>query len=153
MIDDRGWSRGHTDERKEEPGPENQGGEKVKEAEKREELKRRTKKFAHRCVRLAAALPRNTLGRHIRDQLTRCATSVAANYRAATVAQTKAVFVSKISIVIEEADETEFWLEFITDENLMRPEQVGPLLKEAHELALIFISARKTAQGKPSHQG
>lgn len=62
------------------------------------------------------------------------------------MAQTKPAFISKISIVIEEADETEFWLEFIMDEKLMKKEKVLPLLSEAHELASIFIVTRKTAQ-------
>jgi four helix bundle protein len=84
-----------------------------------EELKKRTKRFAHRCVKLAVALPKSALGNHIRTQLIRCSTSVAANYRATLLAQTKALFISKISIVIEEADESEFWLEFIMDERLM----------------------------------
>ena len=72
-----------------------------------EELKKRTKEFAHRCVKLALALPGTVLGNHIKKQLIRCGTSVAANYRAALMAQTKAAFISKISIVIEEADENE----------------------------------------------
>ena len=83
------------------------------------ELKKRTKEFAHRCVKLALALPKTVLGNHIKKQLIRCGTSVAANYRATLLAQTKAAFISKISIVIEEADESEFWLEFIMDEKLM----------------------------------
>ena len=70
-----------------------------------EELKNRTKKFAHGCVKLALELPKRTLGDHIRKQIIRCSTSVAANYRAALLAQTKAAFISKISIVVEEADE------------------------------------------------
>lgn len=111
-----------------------------------EELKRRTKEFAHRCVKLAVALPTKKLGRHIQGQLIRCSTSVAANYRAATLAQTKAVFISKISIVIEEADESAFWLEFIIDENLMIKDLVLPLLNEANELKAIFITSRRTAQ-------
>ena len=120
------------------------------------ELKQRTKPFAHRCVRLALALPKTTLGKHITGQLIRCATSVAANYRAALMAQTKAAFISKISIVIEEADESEFWLEFIMDEELMEREKVLPLFNEAHELSSIFITTRRTAQGrktnkKPTH--
>ena len=78
-----------------------------------EELKQRTKTFAHRCVKLALELPKSILGDHIRKQIIRCSTSVAANYRAAVLAQTKAAFISKISIVVEEADEAEFWLEFI----------------------------------------
>ncbi len=82
-----------------------------------DELKLRTKEFAHRCVKLAMALPKTPLGNHIRGQLIRCSTSVASNYRAACHAQSKASFISKISIVIEEADESYFWLEFIIDEN------------------------------------
>ncbi len=113
-----------------------------------EELKKRTKEFAHRCVKLAVALPRTPLGRHVENQLVRCGTSVASNYRASLQAQTKAVFISKISIVIEEADESEFWLEFIIDEKLIEKEKAVPLFNEAHELASIFIVSRRTAQQK-----
>lgn len=112
------------------------------------ELKKRTKEFAHRCVKLAVALPRTAIGRHIERQLTRCSTSVAANYRATLHSQSRAAFISKISIVIEEADESEFWLEFIMDEMLMKKEKVLPLYNEAHELASIFVATRKTAQQK-----
>ena len=84
----------------------------------------RTKKFAHDCVKLAVNLPNTYLGNHIKGQLIRCSTSVAANYRAARLGQTKAVFISKLSIVIEEADEAEFWLEFIVDEKLLPNEKV-----------------------------
>ena len=115
---------------------------------RREELKKRTKEFAHRCVKLAKALPSGSLGRHIQNQLIRCATSVAANYRAACVAQTKASFISKLSVVTEEADESHFWLEFISDENLLPRDRVDPLLKEADELTAIFTSSRRTAQRK-----
>jgi len=115
-----------------------------------EKLKKRTKGFAHRCVKLALALPTTVLGSHIKKQLIRCATSVAANYRSALLAQTKAAFISKTSIVIEEADESEFWLEFIMDEKLIERKRVLPLFKEAHELSSIFITTRKTAQRKKS---
>ena len=91
-------------------------------------------------------LPNTYLGNHIKGQLIRCSTSVAANYRAARLGQTKAVFISKLSIVIEEADEAEFWLEFIVDEKLLPKEKGMPLQREAHELASIFIKSRKTAQ-------
>jgi four helix bundle protein len=111
-----------------------------------EDLKRRTKKFAHDCVNLALSLPENTTGWHIRKQLIHSSTSVAANYRAACHAQTKASFISKISIVIEESDETEFWLEFIEEENLSNHPLLSVLKAEAHELASIFITTRKTAQ-------
>jgi len=110
----------------------------------REELKKRTRDFAHRCVKLALALPQSPLGNHIRRQLIKCSTSVAANYRAACIAQSKASFVSKLSIVIEEVDESCFWLEFIIDEGLLNEKQVAPLLNEGEELTSIFISSRKT---------
>lgn len=113
-----------------------------------EELKERTKLFAHRCVKLAMALPDTYLGNHIRGQLIRCSTSVASNYRATCFAQSKASFISKLSIVLEEADESYFWLEFIVDEHLMKKKRVEPLLQEAQELTAIFVSSRKTARVK-----
>lgn len=115
------------------------------------ELKNRTKKFSHECTKLALLLPNTYLGNHIKGQLIRCSTSVASNYRAVCLAQSKAAFISKISIVIEEADETEFWLEFILDENIFQTETVGKLRIEAHELASIFISSRITAQRNKSN--
>ena len=111
----------------------------------REELTQRTKKFAHRCVKLAMALPETVLGKHLRGQVIRCSTSVAANYRATCLSQSKASFVAKLSIALEEADETAFWLEFITDEKLLKKNLVEPLLTEAVELTRIFASSRKTA--------
>ena len=113
---------------------------------KGDELKRRTTKFAHRCVKLTMALPNTPLGNHIQGQLIRCSTSVASNYRATCIAQSKASYVSKLSIVIEEADESIFWLEFIIDENLLKKNLVEPLMKEAAELTAIFITSRKTAR-------
>ena len=109
-------------------------------------MKERTKAFAHRCVKLALALPNTKLGNHIDGQLIRCATSVAANYRASCLAQSKASFVAKLSIVLEETDESAFWLEFIIDEELLKRKKVEPLLKEAEELTAIFFSSRKTAR-------
>ena len=94
------------------------------------------------------ALPNTPLGRHIQGQLIRCSTSVAANYRATCFAQSKASFISKLSIVLEEADESHFWLEFIVDEQLMERSVVQALLKEAAELTAIFISSRKTARAQ-----
>ncbi len=114
----------------------------------REELTERTKKFAHRCVKLAMALPETALGEHLKGQVIRCSTSVAANYRAACLSQSKASFIAKISIVLEEADEAAFWLEFIIDEKLLKNHLVEPLLTEAEELTKIFASSRKTASTK-----
>lgn len=112
----------------------------------KEELKNRTQTFAHRCVKLALSLPNTVLGRHLQGQLIRASTSVAANYRAVCLAQSKASFTSKLSIVIEEADESLFWLEFILKENLIKKERIAGLIKEAGELTAIFIASRKTIQ-------
>ncbi len=111
----------------------------------RDELTKRTKEFAHRCVKLAMALPDTALGRHLRRQVIKCSTPVAANYRATCLSQSKASFIAKISVVLEEADETAFWLEFIIDENLLKDNLIKPLLQEAVELTAIFASSRKTA--------
>jgi len=113
-----------------------------------EELKKRTKNFAHRCVKLALSLPNTQLGKHIAGQLIRCSTSVASNYRASCLAQSKSSFIAKISIVLEETDESYFWLEFIVDETLLKRVLVEPLLKEANELTAIFFASRKTAKSK-----
>lgn len=84
---------------------------------KSEELKLRAKTFAHRCVKLSITLPNTYLGNHIKGQLIRASTSTASNYRSACIAQSKASFISKLSIALEEADKSFFWLEFIIDEN------------------------------------
>ena len=112
------------------------------------DLKERTKEFAHRCVKLCLALPASDLGNHVRRQLIRCSTSVASNYRAVCVAQSKADFASKVSTVIEEADESCFWMEFITEEHLLGENQVHSLLEEGKELTAIFIKSRKTAKDR-----
>ena len=94
------------------------------------------------------SLPNSVLGRHIQGQSIRSSTSVAANYRAACIAHSKAGFISKLSIVIEESDESSFWLEFIIDEELLSKEKINPLFKESEELTAIFFSSRKTARNK-----
>ncbi len=113
----------------------------------KEELKERTKVFAHRCVKLCIALPKNDLGNHIKGQLIGSSTSIASNYRAACIAQSKSSFISKLSISVEESDECCFWLEFIINEKLLTKERVISLLREAEELTAIMVSSRKTARG------
>lgn len=90
----------------------------------KEELKKRPKGFAHRCVKLCNSLPKNSLGRLVKGPLLRSSKSVASNYRANCVAQSKKSFIAKISIVIEEADESLFWLEFIIDEVLLNKKKL-----------------------------
>ena len=113
-----------------------------------DQLKKRTKEFAHRSVKLAMSLPNNPLANHIRNQMFRSSTSVAANYRAACLAHSKAAFASKTSIVVEEADETAFWIEFLTEEGILSTKQCESLLDEAHELTAISVASRKTSQRK-----
>ncbi len=114
----------------------------------KQELKDRTKKFAIDVIRISEHLPSTFLGKHLKGQLIRCSTSVAANYRAACLAQSKAAYIAKLSIVIEEADESEFWLELIIENKLLVGNEVNKLIKEAHELASIFIASRKTLMQK-----
>jgi len=109
-------------------------------------LKKRTKDFAHRCVKLVLSFSTSILEKHLAKQLIRCSTSVAANYRAACLAQSRASFIAKISIVLEEIDESVFWLEFIKDEKLIKNELLSSLLDEANELKAIFYTSRKTAR-------
>ncbi|WP_366900940.1 four helix bundle protein [Lacinutrix sp.] len=101
--------------------------------------------FAHRCIKLSLNLPDTYLGNHIKKQLFICSTSVAANYRATCIAQSKKSFIYKISIVIEEVDESHFWIEFIVDESLIALDKCKSLLNEADQLTRIFISSKKTA--------
>ena len=110
-----------------------------------DDLIERTKKFAYSCIDLSMQLPNNYLGNHVKGQLIRSSTSIAANYRATCHAQSKASFVAKISIVVEEADESEFWLQLIIDKNLINKENVSGVLKEANELTSIFVVSRRTA--------
>lgn len=114
----------------------------------KEQLKKRTKIFAHNCIKITEEFPKSYLSNHISGQLIRCSTSVAANYRATCLAQSKASFIAKISIVIEEIDESNFWLEFALDENLISKEKIDNLLKESSELTAIFMASRKTASTK-----
>ena len=111
-----------------------------------DELRERTKKFALRIIKLVDALPKNVIGRAIGSQLVRCGTSVGANYRAACRGRSKAEFNSKLHIVLEEADESAFWLELIIEAKLLTGKSVYPLLKEANELTAIFSKSYYTAK-------
>jgi len=109
------------------------------------ELQSRTKRFALRVLKLVDALPRSTAGRAISNQLVRSATSVGANYRAACRARSRAEFAAKLGTVLEEADESLYWLELIRGGELMPDPKVSLLLKEANELTAILAAGRKSA--------
>ena len=111
-----------------------------------EDLKRRTKEFAIRVVKLVRALPSTIDGRAMGNQLIRSGTSVAANYRAACRARSKPEFISKLGVAEEEADESVFWLEMVVDTQLLDHKRVDSLLKEANELVAILVASRKSAK-------
>jgi len=110
------------------------------------ELQTRTKAFALRVIKLVDTLPRGNADQVIGRQLLRSATSVGANYRAACRAQSRAEFAARLSVVVEEADETLYWLELLHESSLVKPVLLNGLLKEANELVAISVAARKTAK-------
>lgn|SRR5690554_2839226 len=126
------------------------------------ELQHRTKKLALEIIKLAKQLPNNRVGWTFSDQIIRSATSVAANYRAVCRARSDKEFIAKMGIVIEEADETLFWLEMIDESGIMiddlkkfRNEKVqnskskiNYLKDEANQLVSIFVASVKTVKNR-----
>jgi len=110
-----------------------------------DDLKKRTKQFALRILKLVAALPNTVAGRAIGGQLVRAGTSVGANYRAACRGRSRAEFIAKLGVTEEESDESGYWLEIIIDGQLLNRRQVEPLLNEANELTKIFAQSRISA--------
>jgi len=108
------------------------------------ELKQRTKDFALRGLKLIDSLPDTRSGRVLANQLGRSATSVGANYRAACRSRSTAELITKFSVVEEEADESAFWLELVTDHGLISSDKVAALQREAGELTAIMVASRKT---------
>lgn len=110
-----------------------------------EQLRIRTQIFAASIIRLCIELRSRPGGRRIADQLEDAANSTASNYRAVCRAHTRPTFIAKLSIVVEEADETLGWLETLERAKVMTPEEVAPFKKEANELVAIFVASRRTA--------
>jgi four helix bundle protein len=110
-----------------------------------EELKERTIRFALAVMRLCEALPSTRESRFIADQLFRAASRTAANYHAACRAKSHRDFVSKIGTVVEESDESVFWLVFVERAALSQSGEQHRLLDEARELLAIFMRSWKTA--------
>jgi four helix bundle protein len=109
-----------------------------------QQLRARTKNFSYRIVKLFRVLPRNAEAYIVGKQLLRCGTSVAANYRAVGQARSRADASSKLSVVLEEADECIYWLECLADNAIVRPELLSGLIKEANELVRIFGASIRT---------
>jgi four helix bundle protein len=106
----------------------------------------RTKQFALRVIRLSQALPRSREANVLAQQILRSATSIAANYRAAGRSRSRAEFVAKIGVVVEEADETVLWLELLSDSGIVSSTKLEKLLDEAHQLVAIFAASRRTVK-------
>ena len=113
------------------------------------ELQQRTKAFALAVIRLIGALPRSPQAGVIGRQLLRAATSVGANYRAACRARSRAEFVSRIAVVEEEADESLYWLELLSESRIVNGDRLDDLMKEANELTAIFVASGRTAKRHP----
>jgi four helix bundle protein len=111
-----------------------------------EEMKKRTRAFALRCIRLAQSFRRCTTSDVIGRQLIRSATSVASNYRSACLARSRPEFVAKLGVVQEEADESVFWINLAPDAGLVDRRRVGPLLEEGEQLFKIIATSLKTAK-------
>ena len=111
-----------------------------------QELQDRIKKFSYRIVALVQKLPSDFIAEAIAKQLIRFVFSVSANYRASCRAQSKKSFISKLSIVVEEIDESLFWIETINDLSFFKKGKLHSLIVEAIELTKILSSSRKTAQ-------
>lgn len=114
-------------------------------------LKERTRQFAIRIVKLFRALPKTEDARIIGRQVLRSGTGVGANYRAVCRARSRAEFIAKIGIVVEESDESVFWLELLIETHIVAKHRLAGLLAEANELLAIFAASQRTAKKKLGH--
>lgn len=113
-----------------------------------QEMKARTKRFALRIIRLVSTLPNNAVANTLGKQLLRSGTSVGANYRAACRARSTADFISKLSIVEEEADESAYWMELLTESGTVCEKLLIDLVDEANQVISIVVAAIKTSKQK-----
>src|SRR5512140_2966234 len=112
----------------------------------KDDMKRRTKKFALDVIRFVEALPKGKIAEIIGRQLIRAGTSVGANYRAACRARSAADFVARIGVVEEEADESAYWMEILAEAGLIPMRRLSDLIHEAYELAAIAAASGNTAR-------
>jgi len=111
-----------------------------------EEMKRRTKAYANRIVKVCEALPTSWVARTLGSQLLRCGTSVGANYRAVCRAKSKADFLNKLRIVEEECDESLFWMELLVENAFLSSSRLNNLMNEGDQLLAIIVSSAKTTR-------
>jgi four helix bundle protein len=120
---------------------------------KEDELKKRTKQFGLRVIKLVEALPNTSIARAIGHQLLRSGVSVGANYRAACRGKSKANFIAKTGISLEEADECSYWMELLQEAEIFPADRLKDLMKEADELVAIFTASIKTARANLKRRG
>jgi four helix bundle protein len=113
-----------------------------------EQMKVRTKEFAKNVIHICRQLPQTQEGRLISAQFFRSGTSVGANYRAVCRARSKADFISKLGLVLEETDESLYWLEILAENRIINANSLEGITSEAKELMAIFISSLNTAKGR-----
>jgi len=113
-----------------------------------QDLAKRTKDFALNIIRLSGGLPKTPEARVLGHQIVRSGTSVAANYRTVCRARSRAEFIAKLGTVVEETDETVFWLELLTESGIASGNRTIDLLQEASELLAIFSASRRTAKSR-----
>lgn len=106
-----------------------------------QDLRTRTKDFALRVIKMCAVLPESRAGRILGDQVFRSGTSVAANYREAYRARSRAEFISKLGDSQKELEETTLWMELLVDSGTVKPGKLSLLLQEADELMAIISSS------------
>ena len=121
----------------------------TEQAMENDNLKRRTKQFALRVIKLVESLPQDQVARVLGKQLLRSGTSVGANYRAACRSKSAADFIFKMGIVEEEADESGYWMELLQDSGRIKATKVSALMQEAGELTAIAVSSINTARKTP----
>jgi four helix bundle protein len=115
-----------------------------------ENIKSRTKEFAKQIIKLCRQVPESREGRLIGNQIFRSGTSVGANCRAACRACSKADFIAKLGIVLEEGDESLYWLEILAETKIMKADLLRSLIDEANELVAIIVSSLNIAKGTKS---
>jgi four helix bundle protein len=113
-----------------------------------QELKDRTRVFAVEIIKFVRQLPHDTAGAHLARQLVKSGTAVGANYRAACRSKSSADFISKMTTVEEEADETLYWLELLVEADIVLRRTVAPMMAEAEQLLRIVVASIKTARGR-----
>jgi four helix bundle protein len=115
----------------------------------KKEFQARTKDLALRVIRMVGVIPKNQIeSQIICRQLLRSATSVGANYRAACRGKSTADLISKLSIVLEEADETLYWMELLVESGLVPAHKLENLIKETNEIVSMLVASLKTLRSK-----